>query len=362
MTTLGDAVTTLRQSRGLSQSELAERIGATQVTLHRYEAGEREPSDAVVAALAEALDVTVSFLRHDFRLQGGVAQDAHMRKRKTTKAGDWKLVEARLNELRMMTAFFLQRAPLRQEHTVPDVDMTEISPVEAAQRTRALWRMPSGPVPTITPWLESAGILVIVEEFPTPKIDGMSQWGKDSAVMLVNSLLPLDRRRLTMAHELGHLVMHDEVLAGDDDVESQANAFAAEFLMPAHIMRNELRSLAGASMKRTSSLLLALKGTWGVSMQALYERAYSLGVVDAAHRTAFYKMMGAQRWRTREPGDEMLIPEEPRLIPSIGPALRSGGLSSVDAMKLLGTTDPSRVLPFQLHTARSRPSHLRVVG
>ncbi|OJV98932.1 MAG: hypothetical protein BGO47_14285 [Microbacterium sp. 67-17] len=360
MSTLGDAITTLRQSRGLSQTELADKIGATQVTLHRYEAGEREPRPEVVTELAAALGVTEQFLQHEFRLQGGVAQDAHMRKRKTTKAGDWKLVEARLNELRMSTTYFLARAPMRQEFTVPEVDMTVTSPEEAAQLTRARWRMPSGPVASITPWLEAAGIVVIVEDFPTPKIDGMSQWGKESAVMLVNGLLPLHRRRLTMTHELGHLVMHDEVLAGDDDVESEANAFAAEFLMPGHIIRNELRPLSGASAQRTISLLLTLKERWGTSMQALYERAFSLGVVDAARRQDFYKMMSARRWRTREPGDETFIPETPRLAPSIGGSLRANGLGDLQVAEMLGFTSTERISPF-LPTPELR-SHLRALG
>lgn len=360
MTTFGDAITTLRQSRGLSQTELADTIGVTQVTLHRYEAGEREPREEAVTALAHSLGVTEAFLRHEFRLQGGIAQDAHMRKRKTTKAGDWKLVEARLNELRMITAFFLSRAPLQQEFTVPEVDMTVTTPAEAAQLTRARWRMPSGPVTAIIPWLEAAGIVVIVEEFPTPKIDGMSQWGKDSAVTLINSLLPANRRRLTMAHELGHLVMHDEVLAGDDDVEAEANAFAAEFLMPAHIMKNELRTLGSASSQRTISLLLALKANWGVSMQALYERAYQLGIVDAEKRTSFYKMLNTRRWRTKEPGDEMILPENPRLAPSIGSSLKANGVSESEAMSLLGVTSLDRVRPF-LEAASDRRNHLRAV-
>lgn len=360
MTTLGDAITTLRQARGLSQTELAEAVGVTQVALHRYESGEREPRPQILSELASALDVTESFLQHEFRLEGGVAQDAHMRKRKTTKAGDWKLVEARLNELRMTTAYFLHRAPLIQTHTVPDVDMTVCSPSEAAQLTRARWKMPSGPVPSLTPWLEAAGIIIVQEEFPTAKIDGMSQWGRESGVMLINSLLPPDRRRLTMAHELGHLVMHDEVLAGDDDIEKQANEFAAEFLMPAHLMRNELRPLGGATPQRTVAILSGLKEVWGASMQALFERAYQLGIVDGERRQAFYKFLAIRRWKTKEPGGEMISPETPRLAPSIGESLQRNGFPEREVLNALGASSRSRVAPF-FPVEQPRRSHLRAV-
>lgn len=69
----------------------------------------------------------------------------------------------------------------------------------------------------------------------------MSQWAGDHAIILVNSRIPTDRRRLTLSHEFGHLVMHSQ--HQDEDVETQASAFATEFLMPEHVTRPQLRAL-----------------------------------------------------------------------------------------------------------------------
>jgi Zn-dependent peptidase ImmA (M78 family) len=48
-----------------------------------------------------------------------------------------------------------------------------------------------------------------------------------------------NRERFSAAHELGHLVMHQPEHAGTKAIESQANRFAAAFLMPADDIRSE---------------------------------------------------------------------------------------------------------------------------
>ncbi|MEU6266222.1 ImmA/IrrE family metallo-endopeptidase [Saccharopolyspora shandongensis] len=109
--------------------------------------------------------------------------------------------------------------------------------------------------------------MVFEEDFGTQRVDGLSQWIGDHPVLLINKACPTDRRRLTMAHELGHIVLHNGLAT--DDPEREANEFAAEFLMPSHVIKAELRSL-------TLGKLQDLKQVWGTSMQSLYERAYSL--------------------------------------------------------------------------------------
>src|SRR5690606_12170407 len=97
----------------------------------------------------------------------------------------------------------------------------EHTPNEAATMLRAAWRMPIGPVRNLLRWVESAGVIVVEEDFGTHRIDGMSQWAGDHAVIILNTVLPTDRKRLTIAHELGHLVLHSQYV--DLDVEEQAN-------------------------------------------------------------------------------------------------------------------------------------------
>lgn len=59
---LGDTIRELREQRGWSQSDLAERCGTFQQTIGRYESGTHEPKASMITALSAAFGVTVSYL------------------------------------------------------------------------------------------------------------------------------------------------------------------------------------------------------------------------------------------------------------------------------------------------------------
>ena len=52
----------LREKLGLSQLELAHRVGISQVCLCRYESGERSPSYQILKRIATELNSTVDYL------------------------------------------------------------------------------------------------------------------------------------------------------------------------------------------------------------------------------------------------------------------------------------------------------------
>jgi Zn-dependent peptidase ImmA (M78 family) len=186
-------------------------------------------------------------------------------------------------------------------------------------------------------WLESAGCVILEEDFESARVDGLSQWIGDHPVMLLNSAMPVERKRLTMAHELGHLVLHNGLAA--EDPEGEANEFAAEFLMPAHVIKPDLRPA-------TLGRLRDMKRVWGVSMQALFERAYSLGLTTATNRTSFYKAMNSRGWKTAEPDSDRLAPEVPELVAAIGDTLHAKGLSDREIAELAGFSEHTKDNPF----------------
>ncbi|MHB1711585.1 MAG: ImmA/IrrE family metallo-endopeptidase [Acidimicrobiales bacterium] len=346
MSNLGDLIAIGRKAEGLTQAELGGIVGVTQVTINRYESGDREPDDEMVRTLAKAIGVTERLLRHGDRFRGALAVDAHMRRQKSTKASIWRRVEATLNLLRVHSSLLFEEVSLRSEQCVPTFDPEYTSPDDAARFVRAQWRMPIGPVVNLIRWMEAAGCLIFEEDFGTHRIDGMSQWVGDYPVILLNAAGHPDRRRLTLAHELGHLTLHSNDV--HEDAERQANDFAAEFLMPETAIRPELR-------RRDLGTLLDLKREWGVSMQAIFERAYRLEMATAGERTSFYKAMNARGWKTKEPGSDAIPPERPQLPRSIGDALRSKGLTD-DEIDTLAGYAAGRENPFQPVTR-----HLQVV-
>lgn len=85
-------------------------------------------------------------------------------------------------------------------------------------------------------------------------LSGMAYIADDVSIIGVNSLHPANRQRFTLAHELGHIQLHADLLRegvhldhgtlrrdwlssqGTDVREIEANAFASELLMPEPLM------------------------------------------------------------------------------------------------------------------------------
>jgi Zn-dependent peptidase ImmA (M78 family)/transcriptional regulator with XRE-family HTH domain len=338
MSHLGEVLTTARRASGKTQGELADIVGITQAALSRYENSLREPDEVTLDKLARELGVTSKFIHHAGRVRGAMAVDAHMRRRGTAQPTVWKRLEARLNMYRMHASLLSEEVRVRSAQRIPTFDPIDVPAADAARLVRMQWGMPVGPVRNLVGWIESAGCLVIEEDFGTTRVDGMSQWVNDTPLIFINSAVPTDRKRLTLAHELGHLTLHSTEVT--EDVEEQANAFAAELLMPLEMIRPQLRGLR-------VDRLFDLKREWGVSMAALTERAFRAGLLNQTQRTSMYKILSARGWRTREPVSDELIPEHPLLTREIAKALADRGLTAHEVATIAGfaSADDNHLLP-----------------
>lgn len=296
-----------RERQGLSQSALARAIGVTQATISRYEAGLVEPLEEHLRSIAETLGRPKHFFYLDESLFG--ASSMFHRKRKSLSVKDEKRIHAQVNELRIRTALLLREAEIVSQAQFHRIDATTSGPEVAAQAVRHLWQLPIGPIRSVVGAIERAGGVVFDCEFETDKVDGISQWplGHDGTppVFFVRDDCPGDRQRWTLAHELGHVVMHH---MPSDDPEREADMFAAEFLMPAREIASELNRL-------TLQKAAALKCYWKVSMAAIVWRAYTLEKITERQYRYFNTQMSMLGYRKCEPAP---IPrEEPRLFDEV---------------------------------------------
>ena len=238
---LGGAIATARRARGLTQKELTEQVGLTQAALSRYENDLREPSKDVLGGIASALGVTAELLHRAGRMRGALAVGTHMRRRATARPTVWRRLKAQLNLHRLHSRHLLDHVDLHTDLTIPWFDPFDFEPATAARLLRAEWQMPAGPVRDLIGWMETAGCLIFQSDFGTNRVDGLSQWNEPYPVVMINASAPTDRRRLTLAHELGHLCLHSQGVP--DDLEGDANTFAAELLMSAEVIRPQLRNV-----------------------------------------------------------------------------------------------------------------------
>ena len=263
---------TARLLRQKTQKEVVEAIGISQASLSKAEHGLQELPIDIMSKLYDYYDLPETF----FLRSEGVSPLGHLYYRKkltiTNKVIDSfvakvKIFKAIIDDL--MSAVELPKYTLG--NYVPD---DNLSAKEIARKIRYELKVYNGAVPNLSTLLENNGIIIIRFDFGTDKIDGLTTiTDSDRKVMFINNQMPNDRIRFSMAHELGHLVMHlGNPPRSSDDAERQADEFASEFLMPEEEIRPMLLNV-------NIQTLGMLKRKWRVSMHALVRRAKDLETI-----------------------------------------------------------------------------------
>ena len=305
-----------RESRGLTQGELADRLGISQAKVSRIEAGMLGVTSEGLTKVADALGYRRSFFLEPDDLYGidtSVLYHRSLetsliyhRKQQTIPVKTLSRIHAVLNIRRIHVERLLRSARVEPVKAFPRFDIDEYeSPEAVADAVRATWVLPRGPVASVTKTIEDAGGIILKVDFGTRQLDAVSQWIPHMPpLFFVNKDLPGDRLRLSLAHELGHLVMHRTV---NPDIEAQAFAFAAALLMPRDSFLPTLDAV-------TPARLATLKPHWKVSMQAILKRATDLGAVTDRQARYIWMQLSAAGYRLREPAELDVPVEEPRLL------------------------------------------------
>lgn len=312
----GRMLALMRQSRGLTQTELGKAAGMSQAVVSKLESGALEDDGHRLAALALALACPPDrlLIRTNSEVQ---APCVVHRKRSSLPNSAQARLRAEL-ELALLEMRALLPAIQSPPHLAP-ADDGYVSPSDIARQIRTQASQPRGPITDVVAVAESLGIVVLEWDIPSAKIDAIAAVRAEGlSIVLLRRDAPADRRRFTLAHEVGHVVMHDEHTGSQ---EAEADEFASELLMPARDIRSQL---VGLTLPR----LLELKRQWGVSMAALIRRARDLGELDDPDYRALMIRLSSAGYRTEEPGDLAL--EHPTLLPRALRAHRAAGLTDED--------------------------------
>jgi Zn-dependent peptidase ImmA (M78 family)/transcriptional regulator with XRE-family HTH domain len=303
-----------RESRGMVQGDIARALELTQGHISKIEAGIVGLTDDQLARLAKATRYPVTLFYRSDSVYGYGSSCLYHRKRQSLPVMDLKRVLAELNILRMGIARLLRSVELQPGNVFPRMDIGDYndSPEYVAQLVRGVWGLPPGPVKNLTQSIEAAGGIVVRCIFGTDKLDAISQWVPGMPpLFFVNREIPTDRFRFSLAHELGHVIMHQIPTA---DLEREADQFASEFLMPARDIGPYLHPLSIPKLAQ-------LKPYWRVAMSAMARRAQNIGKISPRHYKTLLTQMGGARIRMQEP--VQLPPEEPELLFKIIGAHRS---------------------------------------
>jgi|GEM_PF-55612 len=300
---IGERIRQARIASGMTQDELVEGLAGSGVRLtkgglSKYERGGSIPKPTVLRALGDVMGVDTAYFLEEpsvelkwvaFRKASGLGK----KKQERVMCLAHGQVEAIVNLRHALEP----TAPMEVLPPGRDVRLPEDAEREA-ESLREHWRLGDQPIESVTTVIEDSGGIVVESGSDEDAFDGLSGWANETVpVIVVSGAVSDDRRRFSLAHELGHLCM--QVPDIDDRAEEKlAHRFAAAFLVTASTARREL----GERRRHLDlSELAMLKQKHGLSMQAWILRAADLGIIDAAHARNLFTEMGSRGWRREEP-------------------------------------------------------------
>lgn len=301
-----ERVQRLRSALGITQSELAATLGVPASSVARLESGRMEADEATLGTIAKLLECTpekltspaidVLYTRPWLRAYADAPK----------KTVDQYLSDT-LVAVEVMDHLRLRRMPDRlptfDGDANSDLDIDEFA---MDVRHAADVNGDTG-VSNVTRAAERLGCVVLPMENELGKHLGMSTRVDEMPIIRVsraNTKVPGDRQRFTVAHELGHILLHATCPPPDSSeqakiIEKQAHRFAAAFLLPGDPFLDDLSGVSGGRV--TLSTLVALKERWGVAIKAMVVRLQQLGRIDADQARSLYKQISARGWNTGEP-------------------------------------------------------------
>jgi len=309
---IGERVRHARSYHGWSGSELALRVGVPQPKISQLEHDEYVSSD-----LVDQVASVTGFSRWWFDL--GPLPDLprgtlKFRKRASSSARDDERIRAHVRQAVEVVSRFDNRPevpPVRIVTAPREVARDpEFLELWAGDVRELLGVGPIDPIPNLVRAVERAGVIVIGSAVEIEKHDGASFWPDypvGRPIICVSRGVPGDRQRFNVAHELGHLTLHQFGSMSPSDAEREAHRFAGALLVPRDFLMAEL-----SSTSVTLTALARVKARTGMSIRALIRRSLDLHLIDQRKRESLERQISARGWTRVEPVD---VPyEEPRLL------------------------------------------------
>lgn len=314
----GERLKKARIYRGLTVAELAERVGCQRQTLSMYEISKSHPADkTTVMKLAQELKFPVKyFYEYPNEVASGTV---YFRSLLTTNKRYRSEQVVKMDYISQIYSLlqdyiaFPKYTPL----TLP----SNTSPELAAYTLRDAWGLGNGPIDNLISVVEQHGILVTSFSTSTNDVDAFSKFMEvgDAPTYIIaysNNKTSAARIHFDIAHELGHIYLHD----WSEDIEDiskeefkfkerEANDFAAAFLLPEKTFRNDAEK-----GPQTIAYYKQLKKKWRVSIAAMIRRSEKLGIITTEEYQNLIRIMQRRGLRKEEPLDDILITASPALL------------------------------------------------
>ncbi|MCR4964886.1 MAG: XRE family transcriptional regulator [Bacteroidales bacterium] len=276
-----------RVMQGLSMDGLCDKMNGivSKQAISKYERGEMMPNSSVLLALSKALNVSADyFFRTGVRLENvEFRKKASLSKKKEAQITE--IVRDHLERYILIEEIVSMNTPF--SNPIRNSAISNFNDIEIAVRElRKAWWIGLDSLPNITELLEDKGIKIIEIE-ADDKFDGLSANVNKGTipVVVINKQWPVERKRFTCMHELGHLLLQLPSDLDEKAKENYCHYFANAMLLPCDAF---LREIGPKRRHLSTSELIPIKEYFGISISAILKRARDLEVISESYYKSFY--------------------------------------------------------------------------
>lgn len=316
----GNRLKTARQYRGLTVEELAQKINVSKQAVSQYETGRIEdvPFQRIFS-ISNVLNFPYQYFVQDDipSLKTGATYFRSLMK--TSKK--YRLAqEIKMEHIAVIYSYLSEYVDFPNLN-IPSLEEKAYTPTKAAKVLRDFWGLEDKPIENIMQTVEQNGIIVTTFSTETDDIDAFSQYVRlvDSDLFIIalsNNKESAARINFDIAHELGHIMLHEwseneEVLTREEfkQKEKEANEFAAAFLLPKETFTQDV-----ILDPQRLDYYVQLKRKWKVSIAAMLYRSCDLGLISQGQYQYMIRVMQNKGWRKTEPLDKTMKATQPSLL------------------------------------------------
>jgi Zn-dependent peptidase ImmA (M78 family)/transcriptional regulator with XRE-family HTH domain len=289
-TTLGSRVRDARKRANLKQEDLGQAIGLDRTAVNKIENGTRKVTALELSDIAGALKVRMSSFFEDPQpalvshrsSQGLDTVDSQIDAALAALAGEVEFVQSLgVEELRFSDLAHVESEAIKAPESQAEAE-------SLANHARQLMHLDQGePVTDLVERVAGLGLLAFSRDMGLDTADAGTVLLRNGGVCLVNCHMKVGRRRLALAHELGHYLIADDYTVdwriGDysgqaASIESRIDRVARSLLLPGEAVSDLWQSYGGATDERAAAVRLASE--FRVDMATLARRLLDLGMTD----------------------------------------------------------------------------------
>lgn len=296
-----------RALKGFSQQELADMIGVSKQMISKYEKGESIPASSNLLKLGKALKVKIDYFFKPSKIELGVL---NFRKKSSFSNKKQESLEQliKLNLENYLEVEDLLQIDYSFKNSIGNEKVNCIDDIEKIVfLLRNEWEIGLDPIHNIIQLLEDKEIKVVELFDVDDSFDGLATFVNDKfPVVVVNGNFPVERKRFTLLHELGHLLLNLPECNLKDE-ENYCNKFASEFLFPKKLVIKEF------GIKRdliSLNELIEVQKKYGISIQAIVYRLVDAGIFTENRKVDFYKKINFNPSLKREVNMERFLTPE----------------------------------------------------